>query len=115
MDGPFGIDLPVVLDVPNDIVSHVSIQSQRIAIAVKSDALLWRVVDPLMRNLYSTLGSCESYQKYCCNQRHSLQLFVLEFDTCLVWELLLLPPNALTAPSLRGTRWRHWRGLISAI
>ena len=41
------------------------------------------------------------------NERHSLQLFVVEFDTCLVWELLLLPSNAQTAPnlpSLKGAR-----------
>ena len=41
------------------------------------------------------------------NQRHSLQLFVVEFDTCLVWELLLLllPSKAQTAshlPSLQA-------------
>ena len=44
------------------------------------------------------------------NQRHSLQLFVVEFDTCLVWELLLLPSNAQTVPnlpSLKGNRWWH--------
>ena len=49
---------------------------------------------------------------------NSLQLFFVEFDTCLVWELLLLPSNAPTAPnlpSLKGARWRHWRGVISAV
>ena len=52
------------------------------------------------------------------NQRHSLQLLVVEFDTCLVWELLLLPSYAQTAlnlPTLKGARWRHLRGLISAV
>ena len=34
------------------------------------------------------------------NGTHSVQLFVVEFDTCLVWELLLLPSNAQTAPDL---------------
>ena len=33
------------------------------------------------------------------NGTNSLQLFVVDFDTCLVWELLLLPSNALTAPN----------------
>ena len=45
---------------------------------------------------------------------NSLQLFVVEFDTCLVWELLSLPSNAQTAPdlpSLKGNRW----GVISAV
>ena len=49
------------------------------------------------------------------NQRHSLWLFVV--NSCLVWELLFLPSNAQTAPnspSLKGARWRHWQGLISA-
>ena len=44
------------------------------------------------------------------NGMHSLQLFVVEFDTCLVWEFLLLPFDAQTAPnlpSLKGARWRH--------
>ena len=46
-----------------------------------------------------------------CNQRRtSFQQFVVEFDTCLVWELLLLPSNAQTAlnfPSLKGARYQH--------
>ena len=33
------------------------------------------------------------------NGTNSLQLFVVEFDTYLVWELLLLPSNAQTAPN----------------
>ena len=33
------------------------------------------------------------------NQMHSLLLFVVDFDTCLVWELLLLPSNAQSAPN----------------
>ena len=41
---------------------------------------------------------------YPYNQRHSLQLFVVEFDTCLFWELLLLPSNAQTAPNLPSLR-----------
>ena len=39
-----------------------------------------------------------------------IQLFVADFDTCLVWELLLPPSNAKTAPnvsSLMGSRWRQ--------
>ena len=43
-----------------------------------------------------------------CNGTNSLQLYVVECDTCLVWELL--PFNAQTAPnlpSLKGNRLRH--------
>ena len=49
------------------------------------------------KNLENGMGRC------------SLQILA-EFDTCLVWELLLLPSNALTVtnlPSLKGTRRRH--------
>ena len=49
------------------------------------------------------------------NQRHSLQLFVVEFDTCLVWELLLLPSNAQIAPnlsSLKGNIRKAWLQLF---
>ena len=49
------------------------------------------------------------------NQRHSLQLFVVETDKCLVWELLFLPSNAPNLPSLMGNRWRHYHGVISAV
>ena len=41
------------------------------------------------------------------NGTNSLQLFVVDFDTCLVWSFLLLPPHAQTAPnlpSLKGNR-----------
>ena len=37
------------------------------------------------------------------NDTHSVQLFVVEFDTCLFWELLLLPSNAQTWPLWRAT------------
>ena len=42
--------------------------------------------------------------RYSVNERHSLQLFVVEFDTCLVWELLLLPSHVQTAPNLPSLR-----------
>ena len=38
------------------------------------------------------------------NSTNSLQLFVVEFDTCLVWELLLLPSNAQIAPNLSSLK-----------
>ena len=43
-------------------------------------------------------------QEACWNLRHSLTLFLVEFDTCLVWELMLLPSNAQTAPNLLPLR-----------
>ena len=48
------------------------------------------------------------------NRRHSLQLFVVEFDTCLVWGLLLLPSNANYA-YVKGVRWRHLQGPNSTV
>ena len=51
---------PVIpgLGIPDDVVSHVPIEPQRVSVAVESDALLRRVVNPLIRNLDSVLGSC---------------------------------------------------------
>ena len=52
------------------------------------------------------------------NGMNSLQLFVVDFDEYLVWEMLVLPSNAQSAPnlpSLKGNRWRYWRGVISAV
>ena len=60
-----------------------------------ADCTVWAVPKVSRDNMASYL-----------NQSHSLQLFVVEFDTCLVWELLLLPSNGQTAlnmPSLKGT------------
>ena len=37
-------------------------------------------------------------------ERHSLQLFVVVFNICLVWELLLLPSDAQAAPNLSSLR-----------
>ena len=42
----------------------------------------------------------------------------MKFDTCLVWELLLLPSNAQTAPnlpSLKGNRWPQEQWVISTV
>ena len=50
-----------------------------------------------MREIYNRTRS--SIEGSPHNERHSLQLFVVEFDPCLVWELLLLPSNAQTAPN----------------
>ena len=36
-------------------------------------------------------------------------------STCLVWELLFLPQTPPNLPSLKGNRWRHQRGVISAV
>ena len=48
------------------------------------------------------------------NGMNSLQLFVVDFDTCIVWELLLLSSNTPNLPSsLKGNRW-EW-GVISVI
>ena len=33
------------------------------------------------------------------NGRHSIQLCVVVFDTCLVWEMLMLPSDALASPN----------------
>ena len=52
------------------------------------------------------------------NGTNSHLLFVVDFDTRLVWELLLLPSNAQNAPnlpSLKGNRWRPYQGVISAV
>ena len=58
-------------------------------------------------------------EKHCTgNQRHSLQLFVVEFDTCLVWASPLLPSNAQTAsnlPSLRELDVDTSEKMISAV
>ena len=50
-------------------------------------------------NVNADPDSIETAISISGNQRYSLQLFAVEFDTCLVWELLLLPSNAQTAPN----------------
>ena len=39
----------------------------------------------------------------------------MEFNTCLVLELLLLPSNAQTAPNLLSLKGNRWQGVISAV
>ena len=70
----------------------------------KSEAQYSSVAERVMKNHGWKKGTGRS------NQRHSLQLLVVEFDTCLLWDLMWLPSNAQTAPhspSFKGPRWRH--------
>ena len=56
----------------------------------------------------SHFGSRFAFQD--CHGTNSLQLFIVEFYTCIVLELLLLPSNSQTGtnlPSFKGNKWRH--------
>ena len=81
---------------------------------------LWVIEQTLNMKVFGILERTFIYLKTIWkydNGTNSIQLFVVEFDTCLlwIWELLLLSSNARTAPNLPYLKMATLAGVISAI
>ena len=61
-----------------------------------------------MKRLRNVDVSLVNTEFWVGKSRHSLQPFVVEFDICLVWELLFLPSDAQTAPNLPSLKCAKW-------